>query len=60
MTQHKLIKTEKDKELGPMSSITPSCTCGWHGYPEYAYEDYQHTNVIAQFDKHLNLEKSND
>lgn len=38
---------------GIQGSITPTCSCGWKGRPEYAYEDYQHANVAEQEREHL-------
>jgi hypothetical protein len=35
-----------------MRSITPVCSCGWRGRAEYAYNDYQHTNVREQESAH--------
>ena len=32
--------------------ITPICSCGWRGRTEYAYNDYQHTNVDEQEKEH--------
>ena len=36
-----------------MGSITPTCSCGWRGRTEYAYNDYQHTNVKEQEGDHM-------
>jgi hypothetical protein len=36
-----------------MGSITPTCSCGWRGRTEYAYNDYQHTNVKEQEGDHI-------
>lgn len=33
--------------------IRPKCSCGWVGTTEYAYEDYQHTNVEKQEGQHV-------
>lgn len=34
-------------------SITPTCSCGWKGRAEYAWNDWQHTNVADQEKEHL-------
>jgi len=36
-----------------MGNITPTCSCGWRGQPEYAYNDYQHTNLKKQEGEHV-------
>ena len=36
-----------------MGSITPTCSCGWRGLTEYAYNDYCYTNVREQEDNHI-------
>jgi hypothetical protein len=36
-----------------MGSITPTCSCGWRGRTEYAYNDYCHTNVKEQEGGHI-------
>lgn len=36
-----------------MGSITPTCSCGWRGRTEYAYNDYCHTNAKEQEDDHI-------
>jgi len=36
-----------------MGSITPTCSCGWRGRTEYAYNDYCHTNVREQEGDHI-------
>jgi len=33
--------------------IQPVCSCGWEGRKEYAYEDYQHSNVRDQEVEHI-------
>jgi hypothetical protein len=38
---------------GPMGWIRPTCSCGWRGIEYYAYNDYQHTEVGDQEQKHL-------
>lgn len=49
-----------------MGSITPTCSCGWRGRTEYAYNDYCHTNAKEQEDDHIRkahrgeLETAND
>lgn len=51
MQKHKL-KREYAGKAG-MSEITPTCSCGWRGLTECAYNDYCYTNVIAQEDNHI-------
>lgn len=41
------------KGQGMDRNATPVCSCGWRGYPEYAYNDYMYTNLKEQKDKHL-------
>lgn len=36
-----------------MGSITPTCSCGWVGRAEYAYNDYQRSNVKEQESEHF-------
>jgi len=38
---------------GMMGWIQPTCSCGWVGIKEYAYNDYQHSNVREQESRHL-------
>lgn len=38
------------------SWIQPACSCGWFGKKEYAYNDYQHTNVKEDIQEHLRKE----
>lgn len=33
--------------------ITPTCSCGWVGRGEYAWNDWQMTNVAEQESEHL-------
>lgn len=40
--------------------IQPTCSCGWEGRKEYAYEDYQHTNVKEQESDHIRSVSSKD
>jgi hypothetical protein len=35
------------------SWIQPTCACGWEGRREYAYEDYQYSNVREQESEHI-------
>ena len=39
------------------SWILPSCSCGWIGRKEYAYNDWQHTNVKEQIQEHMDVVK---
>lgn len=48
---HRLKRLYDGKHEG--GSITPTCSCGWKGRPEYAYDDYQHTQVQEQEIQHL-------
>ena len=36
-----------------LSWIQPTCSCGWEGRKEFAYNDYQHSNVIEQEEQHV-------
>lgn len=47
------VLTKKVEGTGNMESITPTCSCGWIGHPEYAYNDDQYTNVLRQEKYHL-------
>lgn len=38
---------------GPMSGITPTCSCGWVGTTHHAYEDYQLTLIKRNEARHL-------
>jgi len=38
---------------GIESTITPTCSCGWTGRPEGAWNDWQHTNVAEQEQAHI-------
>lgn len=46
MSEHNLQREYQGKGEG--KSITPYCSCGWRGQPEYAYNDYQHYNLDRQ------------
>lgn len=50
--EHTLKRVNKGGS-GMDSSITPTCSCGWVGHPEFAYNSYQYTNVVAQEKGHL-------
>lgn len=39
--------------LGEESWIQPTCSCGWVGRKEYAYNDWQMTNVSEQEREHI-------
>jgi hypothetical protein len=41
------------KGTGILETITPVCSCGWHGIGYAAHNDYQMTNVREQEIKHL-------
>lgn len=41
-----------------MQSITPVCSCGWRGRAEYAYNDWQHTNVKEQEAEHARTHRA--
>lgn len=51
MQKHELKREHAGK--AEMGSITPTCSCGWRGRTEYAYNDYQHTNVKEQEGDHI-------
>ena len=36
-----------------MSWIQTECSCGWVGVKQYAYNDYQRTNLKDEWLKHL-------
>lgn len=38
---------------GNMGSITPTCSCGWSGSPEYNYNDDQYTSAGRQWERHM-------
>lgn len=38
---------------GIEGGVTPVCTCGWRGRTEYAWNDWQMTNVSDQEQDHL-------
>lgn len=48
---HKL--AQKAEGVGNMASITPTCSCGWVGSPEFAYNDDQLFQVRKQGERHL-------
>lgn len=50
-TEHKLHRETGGE--GMYEWIQPTCSCGWVGRKEYAYNDYQHTNVTEQEQEHL-------
>jgi hypothetical protein len=55
-TEEKRMRHELKRESAgkaEMGSITPTCSCGWRGHTEYAYNDYQHTNVKEQENDHI-------
>jgi hypothetical protein len=37
---------------GNMGSMTPTCSCGWRGSPQYNYNDDQYTCARRQWDHH--------
>jgi hypothetical protein len=49
--EHKFKREEGGS--GPMAWIQPTCSCGWVGRKEYAYENYQYSNLREQADLHL-------
>ena len=56
LNEEKNVKHELKREHAgkhEMGSITPTCSCGWRGRTEYAYNDYQHTNVKEQEGDHM-------
>jgi hypothetical protein len=52
-TQTKHVLNREYDGANEMSSVTPTCSCGWKGRAEYAYNDYQHTNVREQESEHV-------
>lgn len=38
---------------GMSGFIRPTCSCGWRGVEEYAFEDYQHTTVAERENNHI-------
>ena len=36
-----------------MSWIQTECSCGWVGVKQYAYNDYQRTNLKSEWAQHL-------
>lgn len=51
MSEHQLKREYAGK--AEMGSITPTCSCGWRGTAESAYNDYQHYNLRRQESKHI-------
>ncbi|MDZ4344696.1 MAG: hypothetical protein U1E51_19920 [Candidatus Binatia bacterium] len=51
MKEHELKREYAGKE--EMGSITPTCSCGWRGRAEFAYNDYQFSNVKDQESEHI-------
>lgn len=37
---------------GNMGSMTPTCSCGWSGSPEYNYQDDQYSCARRQWEHH--------
>lgn len=37
---------------GIEQGITPTCSCGWRGRTEYAWNDWQMTNIAEQEQEH--------
>lgn len=50
-TKHSLKREYVGKNEGQI--ITPTCSCGWRGRGEPAYNDFQMTNVKEQENEHL-------
>jgi hypothetical protein len=51
--------TIKDHEMsytnagnGNMGTMTPNCSCGWKGSPQYNYNDDQYTSARRQWEHH--------
>ena len=51
-TQEHIITEEEGGHMYE-SWIQPVCSCGWQGRREYAHNDYQHSNVREQEERHL-------
>jgi hypothetical protein len=49
--KHELKREREGK--AEMGSITPTCSCGWRGHTEHAYNDYCYTNIKEQEGDHL-------
>ena len=48
---HELKREEEGH--GMTTSFTPTCSCGWRGYAEYAHNDCMWTNLYEQEERHL-------
>lgn len=48
---HKL--AQKTEGTGNMAAVIPTCSCGWIGSPEYAYNDDQCFQIRKQGERHL-------
>lgn len=50
MTLHSFKREYKGE--GIEQGITPTCSCGWKGREEFAWNDWQMTNVADQESQH--------
>jgi hypothetical protein len=50
-TEHRFARDRGGE--GMSNWIQSRCTCGWKSKIEYAYEDYQHTNISDQEGQHI-------
>lgn len=55
MDEHKITRTFGGQM--EMSWIQSVCTCGWKGRKEYAYNDYQRSNVRELELEHIRLKE---
>lgn len=49
--KHKLTRNFGGKN--ELSWKQPICSCGWKGKKHYAYNDYQHSNLKDEENKHI-------
>lgn len=50
---HNIANESCKADDGNMSTITPVCSCGWHGFGVAAYNDDQLTQVRRQGEAHI-------
>jgi len=48
---HTIIRISQNQ--GIEQEITPTCSCGWKGWTEYAHNDHMYSNLKEQEEKHL-------
>jgi len=59
-TEHVITHESIKASDGNMNSETPICSCGWRGYPCYAYQDDQCFQLKRQAEIHKKEAKSGD